>query len=102
MDIEKTVKSKLLSRGFSEKKQLNNRGLIGATIDETIDAVINKNAVLCSVSHSTIKIPPIGLKPKWLHDEQRQKEIKQAIERYINVGRKIPQEWLDEYNSYCG
>jgi len=101
MDIDKIVKDKLLSRGFTEERQLNNRGLIGATIDETIDAVINKNAVLRSVSHS-IEKPPIGLKPKWLHDEQRQKECKEAIERYVNAGRKVPQEWLDEYNSYCG
>lgn len=40
MDIEEKVKYKLLLRGFSRETQLNNRGLIGATIDETILEVI--------------------------------------------------------------
>lgn len=57
---------------------------------------------LFNASHNTAERPPIGLKPRWLHDEQRQIEVKEAINRYINVGMKIPQEWLDEYNSYCG
>ena len=34
MDIEQKVKTKLLIRGFSNENLLNNRGLIGATIDE--------------------------------------------------------------------
>ena len=36
MDIEEKIKTKLLSKGFSKETLLNNRGLIGATIDETI------------------------------------------------------------------
>lgn len=34
MSLEEEVKQRLLSRGFSEKTLLNNRGLIGAVIDE--------------------------------------------------------------------
>lgn len=40
MKIEETIKLQLLLRGFNEEKQLNNRGLIGATVDETILAVV--------------------------------------------------------------
>lgn len=40
MEIEQKVKTKLLIRGFSEKKILNNKGLILAVIDETILEVI--------------------------------------------------------------
>ena len=42
MNLEKRVKEQLLIRGFSNELQLNNRGLIGATIDETtLDLVKN-------------------------------------------------------------
>ena len=44
MNIEEKVKMNLLIRGFDNKTQLNNRGLIGATIDETILEVVKKFA----------------------------------------------------------
>jgi hypothetical protein len=50
MDIEQKVKTKLLMRGFSKETLLNNRGLIGATTDETILEVV-KNLGLGGVSH---------------------------------------------------
>ena len=40
MNIEEKVKMNLLTRGFDNKTQLNNRGLIGATVDETILEVV--------------------------------------------------------------
>ncbi len=43
--------------------------------------------------------PPIGIIPKWLHDERRLKELMDAIERYFHDYRPIPQEWSDEYNT---
>lgn len=45
-----------------------------------------------------IKKPPIGLKPKWLHDELRVCEIAAAIQRYVAVGKEIPVKWVEEYN----
>ena len=36
MEFEHSVKRKLRLRGFNEKQILNNRGLIGATIEEAI------------------------------------------------------------------
>jgi hypothetical protein len=49
MNIEEKVKMNLLARGFDNKTQLNNRGLIGATIDETILEVV-KNLRIADVS----------------------------------------------------
>jgi hypothetical protein len=49
MNIEEKVKMNLLTRGFDNKTQLNNRGLIGATIDETILEVV-KNLRIADVS----------------------------------------------------
>ena len=47
------------------------------------------------------KKPPLGLKPKWLHDEERKEEVINAIKRYLKSGRKIPNKWIKEYNSFC-
>lgn len=53
MNVEEKVKAKLLSRGFKEKQLLNNRGLIGAAIDETQEVVknINYDTVLATVPY---------------------------------------------------
>lgn len=48
MNIEEKVKANLLVRGFDNKTQLNNRGLIEATIDETILEVV-KNLRIADV-----------------------------------------------------
>ena len=53
MNIEEKVKMKLLKRGFDNNTQLNNRGLIGATIDETILEVV-KNLHISDVKSSKL------------------------------------------------
>jgi hypothetical protein len=40
--------------------------------------------------------PPLGLKPKWLHDSERKIDIIEAMERYAKVKKPIPIEWIDE------
>ncbi len=50
MNIEEKVKMNLMVRGFDLNTQLNNRGLIGATIDETILEVV-KNLNIDNVSN---------------------------------------------------
>ena len=47
----------------------------------------------------TVK-PPLGLKPKWLHDEQRHAELVSAIKRRLKKGVDIPDEWIREYKNY--
>ncbi len=42
------------------------------------------------------KRPPLGLKPKFIHDEGRAEEILEAIERYTKAEKPIPAEWTEE------
>ena len=42
--------------------------------------------------------PPLGLTPKWIIQTERYYEICGAISRYYNAGKKIPIEWIEEYN----
>lgn len=43
--------------------------------------------------------PPLGLKPLWVHNEERLVEINDTIIRYMESGKAIPKEWTDEYHS---
>ncbi|TII15272.1 hypothetical protein C6Y43_14115 [Bacillus subtilis] len=47
---------------------------------------------------SKINVPPLGVIPKWLHDENRVKDLKAAINRYLDDNHEISAEWIDEYN----
>ena len=58
MNIEEKVKMNLLTRGFDNKTQLNNRGLIGATIDETILEVVKNLRIADVVERSEQLICP--------------------------------------------
>lgn len=42
--------------------------------------------------------PPVGIKPKWLHDEHRREEIIEGIIRFHDGKKQIPLEWILEYN----
>lgn len=42
------------------------------------------------------KGPPLGLMPRYLHDEKRFEEIRNAIKRFEDEGKIIPQEWIEE------
>tara|TARA_R110002020_G_scaffold334555_1_gene549778 strand:- start:9 stop:314 length:306 start_codon:yes stop_codon:yes gene_type:complete len=44
-EFEKKIRNKLLMRGFPNEKLINNRGLIGATIDEVILEVVKNIGV---------------------------------------------------------
>lgn len=41
---------------------------------------------------------PLGIMPKYIHDEQRREELKQAINRFLEADQPIPIEWIEEYN----
>lgn len=45
-----------------------------------------------------IEKPPLGLVPKWVRQEQRCSEIREAIDRYTDASKPIPIEWIEEYN----
>jgi len=60
MDIEQKIKNRLLTKGFSKEKLSNNRGLIGAAIDETIIEVIkNKDFRMSPIKNN------FGIKYTW-------------------------------------
>jgi hypothetical protein len=46
--------------------------------------------------------PPIGLTPKWVRDLQRANEIMEAMQRYIDARKPIPQAWIDELIEVAG
>jgi hypothetical protein len=47
------------------------------------------------------KTHPIGVMPRWLHDEKRLDEVRSAILRYVGVNQPLPEEWVEEYNELC-
>ena len=47
------------------------------------------------MSIPTIK-PPLGLRPRWLAEEQRMQEIAEAIFRYSNHNLPVPAHWSEE------
>ena len=45
------------------------------------------------------KKPPLGLKPQYMWDMERQYAICEAIKRYLDDGETaIPIEWVEKYN----
>lgn len=40
--------------------------------------------------------PPLGLKPRWLHDSCRITDILNAMERYVDSNMPIPKVWIEE------
>ena len=40
--------------------------------------------------------PPVGLKPKRIHDSERLKDLIDAIKRYTDAELPIPKEWVEE------
>ena len=43
-----------------------------------------------------MSIPPVGIKPRWLHEEERIKELLDAIQRYSEAKLPIPTDWIKE------
>ncbi len=45
MEFDEKVKEQLIIRGFAKEQLLNNRGLIGATINETVVMLVKKSPI---------------------------------------------------------
>ena len=43
-----------------------------------------------------IKKPPLGLVPRFIRDEERAREILEAIGRYNDAGEPVPVNWIWE------
>ena len=42
--------------------------------------------------------PPLGLRPRYLHDEERLTELRDCIDRHTDGRYPIQLEWVIEYN----
>jgi hypothetical protein len=42
--------------------------------------------------------PPIGLTPERIWKIQRFEDVTAAIQRYLDAGFVVPDEWIDEYS----
>lgn len=71
--LEDIIKSKLLIRGFKNEDLLNNRGLIGATIDETVIEVV-KNY-------------------QFANENTEEKFTKEDMRKCFNEARYLKMEW---------
>ena len=49
-----------------------------------------------TVDQTLTSKPPLGLKPKYIHDKARVEEILDAMERYSYQRFPIPIEWIEE------
>lgn len=66
-EFEKKIRNKLLMRGFANDKLLNNRGLIGATIDEVIlEVVKNIGVTHCCETFKEEQYKPSPDVEKWM------------------------------------
>lgn len=50
------------------------------------------------VMHHPIPKPPLGLKPRQIHEDERLEQIDAAIVRYLHDDKVVPLEWLEERN----
>ena len=46
--------------------------------------------------------PPIGIKPRGLHNQERALDLSAAITRYIIANKVVPREWLVELSDLYG
>lgn len=51
---------------------------------------------------SMVKKPPLGVAPKWFHQEHRLGELCEAVVRYRQEAVSIPDEWLEEIRDLSG
>ncbi len=94
MDLENKVRQQLLSRGFTIEQLLNNRGLIGAVIDE-VALMIVKNLAIHDVSNCADLKHELEVTDKLLNERQR---VLDAIPECQSHGKCVPHaiEWIEE------
>jgi hypothetical protein len=80
MNIEEKVKMNLMVRGFNSNTQLNNRGLIAATIDETILEVV-KNLNIDNVRNQREMLLAFAI---WLYEGSSKKVEERMVDDYLN------------------
>jgi hypothetical protein len=46
----------------------------------------------------TVKRPPLGVIPRFIYEEKRREHLKDGMIRFLEAGKKLNDEWIDEYN----
>lgn len=54
--------------------------------------------IASKLTRKPIVKPPFGVVSKDMWDRKRQEDLAAAMGRYLEAGKKIPKEWLEEYN----
>jgi hypothetical protein len=83
-----------------ETNNLKNKNLYLQSLlylDKNDDLENEKQCDIHDVSNSVVR-PPLGLVPKFVRQKERYYEVCGAIARYYDAGKKIPIEWVEEYN----
>lgn len=63
---------------------------------EEMEMIIDNNGI--TLNEGIFKKPPLGITPRFILDEERRNEIIDAMNRYVDRNKRIPQEWLDQLN----
>ena len=94
----------ILSSILDEVKQLQSE-IFGKKCNSDSSDLVDSLAF--AMQAMNMEKPPIGVKPFYIHNEQRMVELQEAIERYNEANKEIPNEWVAElqsleawYNSY--
>lgn len=88
-----------IRRGFKQSPI----GLRGKSIELNIQGIFRKidieNLIISLQNLQNCFIidkPPLGVKPLFIHQEERLKVLHEAIKRYKEAKQEIPQEWVEE------
>lgn len=102
------VKVNNLSTGWIKCFSTNGKLVVWAR-EEDCETMVNPKAILKVVENNLPKYenppkppeeiskPPLGLIPRYIHEEKRFNDIVEAITRTVNKGKLIPTEWIEEY-----
>lgn len=70
---------------------------VGSDSSPTLEQVVKAaHEAGARVTCSLVPKPPIGLRPRWIAEEMRMKEIASAMLRYNEAGKPVPAPWTEE------
>lgn len=92
------MKRVLLMQDFCDIKDFLFKLSLDAATASKIMEEFYKNFTAQETAEIDIKTekPPIGLIPEKIHNEKRALKIMEAIIRYRNANKEVPEEWFNE------
>lgn len=84
------------------KALVGDRFEVNATVWNIRGLITTNDYLYLMGSEEIPEEPPLGLMPRHMWNKKRRDELSEAMLRYMEVGKSIPQEWIDEYNELCG